>query len=316
MIIFSWILSVVASFLQLFLFVLLASYITGLLSYFEAKIQGSPINNLYPLKNKVGLTFYKTYINFFRDCSITQFCFLFILLMVVIVVGLMIPTFTTGLILSGGADLLLIFVLLILMPVFFFVVDEKKQSLLILKKLPKIVINNFLFLPMFVLLVMVCKLITHHSELNEIALFFHTAGYPLVIALCPLFINACALCFFVLDIPDLINSMAKDGFKKEEQAILLYIYDLQFLAWLSLIAFLLWPQSIAILDLYHGTFITWLMGAFFGILAWVVKITLECLIIALMRNLLFISRGWYKIGIATVLNFLAVIIYFAGLSGT
>ena len=115
--------------------------------------------------------------------------------------------------------------------------------------------------------------------------------------------------------PDLSDIIQKDGFSREDKGILLYINSLQFLLWLSLIAFLLWPQSIALFNFQQESLTSWLLAAFFGLLAWCIKIIIECAVIALMRNFLFISKGVYKIGFATVLNFLAIIIYFAGLSG-
>lgn len=315
MIILSWFLSFIISLLHLLLILIFAPYMMMVIRQCEAKILGMPVENLYIACDKVKENISRLFI-FFSSPYLTMRKFtLLIPFGMVLTASLLIPTFTTGMVLTEGADFLFIVSLLTLTPVCFIMVHDENASLLFSKQLPRLIINSFLFLPMLFFMAMVCKLTTNSNELNHIVLFFHQSTNLLTIALCPLLISAFSLFFLLLDIPDLSTIIERDGFEKEERVVLLYVNDLRFLAWLSLMAFFLWPQSIAVLDLQRIAFTTWLIAAFFGLLAWIVKLFFGCIIIALIKNLLFISRGLYKIGIATVLNFLAVIIYFAGLSG-
>lgn len=231
------------------------------------------------------------------------------------IAALCVPVFTTNGMLHTSSDILFIISLLVIIPCLNFFIVYQDSSLLSFKRFQRIMIQTLLFIPMLVLTAMVCRMNTTTTVLNDIVVFFHHSTRFIDIALCPLLICACSLLFLVMDIPDLSDSISKDGFSAEDTGLLLYINALQFTIWLSLIAFLLWPQSIAILDFQSGSFLHWIVAAFFGLLAWGVKIFLVCFILSIMRNFLFISKGIYKVGVATALNVLAVIIYFAGLSG-
>lgn len=311
----SWILTVFVSLLQLVSILLLAPWMRILTQGFERKIQGKGTSSFIRVWSETVSQVYRPLWNFSGFTS-SQKTFLYVLFLgMSLMITLLIPDFTTGTLLGESSDFLAIISLLMLMPAFFFFLIYDNSTLLCFRKVQNRMFEILLFLPMLFLILLICRFSTASTVLDRMVLFFHQGDSLMVIALSPLFISACSLFFIVMDMPDFSKMIEKDGFTAKERSLLLYGHDLQYLGWLSLISFLLWPQSLAVLDLSKVAFAGWLLALFFGVLAWLVKLGLACFLVALMRNILFLSSHIHKAGIATLLNFIALMLYFAGLNG-
>ena len=283
-----WLMSLLMILFHVLLILGMAPLIMVFMERLNGKIQGKPLESSQYVLQNIKII-YSRILNFLfkKILSVNTLIYL-IIIGLLVTVAISIPIFSTNILVNNNSDFIFVTILLIFVPFLIFFLVFQDCSLLCFK---------------------------NSQRLSHIVLFFHNSTSLINLALCPLFICACSLFFLVLDIPDFVNFIEKDGFDGDEKAILFYISSLQFLIWLSLIAFLIWPQSIAIFDLQTKSLMYWLLTAFFGLLAWSGKIVIECIVISIMRNFLFLSKGYYKIGIATVLNFVAVVIYFAGLGG-
>lgn len=310
-----WLMSLSMILFHVLLILGMAPLIMVFMERLNGKIQGKPLESSQYVLQNIKII-YSRILNFLfkKILSVNTLIYL-IIIGLLVTVAISIPIFSTNILVNNNSDFIFVTILLIFVPFLIFFLVFQDCSLLCFKKSQRIMFQTFMYIPAILLIAMVCRLNTKSTELSHIVLFFHNSTSLINLALCPLFICACSLFFLVLDIPDFVNFIEKDGFDGDEKAILFYISSLQFLIWLSLIAFLIWPQSIAIFDLQTKSLMYWLLTAFFGLLAWSGKIVIECIVISLMRNFLFLSKGYYKIGIATVLNFVAVVIYFAGLGG-
>ncbi|CAI3924508.1 unnamed protein product [Commensalibacter communis] len=310
-----WLLTFSVTLLHLMMVLLLAPWVMGFQKWLEAKIQGLPVVPFWFYWGEIYSVNIKRLSSFLTITYSYTSLLPFIALGAAIIAALLVPSFTVGMVTASFSDLLLIIALLMMIPVSFFLVSLRYDSLKSLKLLQTMLVDNLLFLPVLFFVLTIIRFITGSTFLDTVVIFFHQFGEFPLMAYCPLLVVAFSLLFVVWDMPNFSQREGMDGFGGADRGLLLYTNDVQFLVWLSLIALFLWPQSLVILQLGDHYFINWLRAVPFGILAWVTKIIAECFILAMMRSLLLFSSGIYRVGIAVVLSFLAIILYFAGLSG-
>lgn len=310
-----WLLSFVVTMLHLVIILLLAPWVMGLQKWFEAKIQGLPAVPFWFYRRELYSVNIKRLSSILTITSSHSSLLPYTALGAVIIAALLVPTFSVGMITGSLADLLLIIALLMIVPVAFFLTSLRYASLKSLKLLQTTLVDSLLFLPVLFFIVTIIHFITGSTSLEAVVIFFHQFGELPLMAYCPLLVAASSLFFLVWDMPKFSQKEGMDGFGGADRGLLLYINDVRFLVWLSLIALFLWPQSLAVLQSGDQGFTIWLRAVPFGLLAWVTKIFVECAILAMMRSLLLFSSGIYRVGIAVILSFLAIILYFAGLSG-
>lgn len=310
-----WLLSFVVTLVHLAMVLLLAPWVMWLQKWLEAKIQGRPAmpfwfywGEIYSVNIKHLSCFLTTTYSYSSLLPFTAFG-------ATVIAALLVPTFTVGMVAGSLADFLFIIALLMMTPVIFFLVALRYASLKSLKLLQTALVDSLLFLPVLFFILTISRFITGSTSLEALVLFFHQSGELPLIAYCPLLVAACSLFFLVWDMPNFSQREGMDGFGGADRGLLLYIHDVRFLVWLSLIALFLWPQSLAVLQSGDQNLMVWLRAVPFGLLAWMTKIFVECIILAMMRSLLLFSSGIYRVGIAVILSFLAIILYFAGLSG-
>ncbi|OUI78300.1 hypothetical protein HK18_09690 [Commensalibacter intestini] len=310
-----WLLTFVVTFLHIMMVLFLAPWVMGFQKWLEAKIQGVPAVPFWFYWGEIYSVNIKRLSSFLTSTYSYTSLLPFIALGAAIIAALLVPTFTTGMMIASLSDFLLVIALLMMVPVSFFLIALRYPSLKSLKLLQTTLVDSLLFLPVLFFILTIIRFITGGTSLDGVVIFFHQVGELPLMAYCPLLVAAFSLLFVVWDIPNFSQREGMDGFGGADRGLLLYINDVQFLVWLSLIAILMWPQSLAILQPGNDHITVWLRAVPFGFLAWVTKIFTECLLLAMMRSLLLFSNGIYRVGIAVVLSFLAIILYFAGLSG-
>ncbi|EUK18249.1 hypothetical protein [Commensalibacter papalotli (ex Servin-Garciduenas et al. 2014)] len=310
-----WFLSFVIALLHLGMILLLAPWVMGFQKWLEAKIQGLPAVPFWFYRRELYSANIKRLSSFSTTTSFYSPLLPYTGLGAVIIAALLVPTFSVGMVTGSLADLLLIIALLMVVPVVFFLTALRYTSLKSLKLLQTTLVDSLLFLPVLFFIAAIIHFITGSTFLDAVVVFFHQFGELPLMAYSPLLVAACSLFFVVWDMPTFSQKEGIDGFGGSDKGLLLYINDVRFLVWLSLIALFLWPQSLAVLQSGDQDFTIWLRAVPFGLLAWVTKIFVECIILAIMRSLLLFSSGIYRVGIAVILSFLAIILYFAGLSG-
>ncbi|MDI2090614.1 hypothetical protein [Commensalibacter oyaizuii] len=310
-----WLIVLVATIFHLAIILLIAPWIMGVEKWMESKIQGLPTVPFWFYWGEIYSVNIKKLSGFLTSSYSYTSLLPFIALGSVIIAALLVPSFTAGMITASISDFLLVTCLLMIIPISFFLIALRYPSLKSLKLLQRNLIDMLFFLPVLLFILTILRFSTGSTLLNEVVVFFHQPGDFQIMAFCPLLIGASSLFFLIWDMPNFPSREGMDGFGGADRGLLLYVNDVQFLVWLSLIAFCLWPQSIAILDDNPHNLMVWLKAVPFALMAWLTKIIFECFVLAMMRSLLLVSNGIYRVGIAVVLSFLAIIVYFAGLSG-
>lgn len=309
-----WLLSFVVTLVHLAIILLLAPWVMWLQKWLEAKIQGRPAVPFWFYWGEIYSVNIKR-LSYFLTITYSYSSLLpFIAFGVIAIAALLVPTFTVGMMAGSLADFLCIITLLMMIPVVFFLIALRYPSLKSLKLLQITLVDSLLFLPVLLFILTIIYFITGNTSLDLLVVFFHQSGELSWMAYCPLLVAACSLFLLVWDMPSFSQKEGMDGLGGADRGLLLYINDVRFLVWLSLIALFLWPQSVAVLQPGDQNLMIWLRAVPFGLLAWVTKIFLECIILAMMRSLLIFSSGIYRVGIAVILSFIAIILYFAGLS--
>lgn len=291
-----------------------ASWVMWLENCFEAKIQGlsRPPYKYYKAQLRM------VNIHRFSSFSIHTFPYkdyVIIALCGNIVAAALIPSFTRGMLTGYLSDFLLITGLLFTSFLTFFLLSFKDTYSFSRKHIQNLLFDRLLFLPVIFFIFIIIGYTTEETSLDGLVAYFHRMGNISIIAYTPLVIAACALLMLVWDMPDYKDMEGKDCFGGSDHGLMLYINDLQFMVWLSLIAVLIWPQSLADPSINGGDMLSWLRSLPFGLIAWIGKIIALCFILALFRSFLFLPSTAYRAGIAMILSFLAIIVHFSGLNG-
>ena len=186
MVVIYWLISLCIIGFHLLLFLIMAPWLMVFIKKLDGWIQGISTESFrhsfyrirIDLSESIRILLYKT-------LSLKDYIFL-VSLGLLCTLALLIPFYTTDMIIKGNSDFLFIITILVMIPVFNFFIVYHDTSLLSFKKFQHMMIQILLFLPTLLLIAMVCRMNVKSTELNYIIVFFHNSTRFMNIASCPL----------------------------------------------------------------------------------------------------------------------------------